>query len=238
MRPGLGRGNPSAPHSPTPTSLMRCPGVVLMAQVHSFLLGYLSGQLGLVMVPETDVTLWSQPAAGTTRRVTDAWMWGSRGNGGRDGPTFLAVVLVVVQHEAAAALALVAAEGVEALVLAAPVVLGALILVWERAEGSLRGLGKPGTAHSIPTWPPGPQPRAAALQPSKRPRPAAKQLQHPASRSGPRGGTGRLLLSRGLTHGCHHYLLPGRTGRGRKTHSDNQRCTRKTRTRESLFTHR
>lgn len=35
-----------------------------IAQVHSFLLGYLSGQLGLVMVPLVDVTLWSQPAVG------------------------------------------------------------------------------------------------------------------------------------------------------------------------------
>lgn len=46
------------------TSLTRCPGVLEMAQVHSFLLGYLSGQLGLVMVPLLDVTLWSQPAVG------------------------------------------------------------------------------------------------------------------------------------------------------------------------------
>lgn len=44
------------------TSLTRCPGVLEMAQLHSFLLGYLSGQLGLVMVPLVDVTLWSQPA--------------------------------------------------------------------------------------------------------------------------------------------------------------------------------
>lgn len=46
------------------TSLTRCPGVLEMAQVHSFLLGYLSGQLGLVMEPLVDVTLWSQPAVG------------------------------------------------------------------------------------------------------------------------------------------------------------------------------
>lgn len=46
------------------TSLTRCPGVLETAQVHSFLLGYLSGQLGLVMVPLMDVTLWSQPAVG------------------------------------------------------------------------------------------------------------------------------------------------------------------------------
>lgn len=91
MRSRPGRGDPSATHPPsTPTSLMRCPGVVLMAQVHSFLLGYLSGQLGLVMVPETDVTLWSQPAVGTSRRVTDAWMGDSHGNGeGRVDPPSL-----------------------------------------------------------------------------------------------------------------------------------------------------
>lgn len=46
------------------TSLTRCPGVLETAQVHSFLLGYLSGQLGLVRVPLVDVTLWSQPAVG------------------------------------------------------------------------------------------------------------------------------------------------------------------------------
>lgn len=46
------------------TSLTRWPGVLEIAQVHSFLLGYLSGQLGLVMVPLVDVTLWSQPAVG------------------------------------------------------------------------------------------------------------------------------------------------------------------------------
>lgn len=47
------------------TSLTRCPGVLEIAQVHSFLLGYFSGQLGLVMVPLVDVTLWSQPAVDT-----------------------------------------------------------------------------------------------------------------------------------------------------------------------------
>lgn len=34
------------------TSLMRWPGVVDRAQEHAFLLGYLSGQLGLVMTPD------------------------------------------------------------------------------------------------------------------------------------------------------------------------------------------
>lgn len=33
------------------TSLTLCPGVALISHVHSFLLGYLSGQLGLVMMP-------------------------------------------------------------------------------------------------------------------------------------------------------------------------------------------
>lgn len=43
--------------------------------------------------------------------------------------TFLAVVLVVMQDEAAAALALITAEGVDAVLLTAAVVLGALVLV-------------------------------------------------------------------------------------------------------------
>lgn len=41
--------------------------------------------------------------------------------------TFLAVVLVVVQHEPAATLTAVATEGVHTLVLAASIVLGALV---------------------------------------------------------------------------------------------------------------
>lgn len=41
----------------THTILMRCPGVVVSAQVHAFLLGYLSGQLGLVMMPLTLFTV-------------------------------------------------------------------------------------------------------------------------------------------------------------------------------------
>lgn len=43
--------------------------------------------------------------------------------------TFLAVVLVIVQHEAAAALAAVASEGVHTFVLAASVFFGALIYI-------------------------------------------------------------------------------------------------------------
>lgn len=114
-----------------------------MAHVHSFLLGYLSGQLGLVMVPEVDVTLWLQPAVGRVKGSGWAHGFGVIFLGGRK-PTFLAVVLVVVQHEAAAALALVAAEGVEALVLAAAVVLGALVLVC----GESRGFGGLSGAHN------------------------------------------------------------------------------------------
>ena len=44
------------------TSLMRWPGVVVRIQVQAFLLGYLSGQLGLLIFPETLLTTWSQPA--------------------------------------------------------------------------------------------------------------------------------------------------------------------------------
>ena len=51
------------------------------------------------------------------------------------GPlTFLAVMLVVVEDEATATLALVAAEGVDAVLLAAAVVLGALVLVCRGAS--------------------------------------------------------------------------------------------------------
>lgn len=44
------------------TSLTRWPGVVDRTQVQAFLLGYLSGQLGLLMVPDTLLRTWSQPA--------------------------------------------------------------------------------------------------------------------------------------------------------------------------------
>lgn len=47
------------------TSLIRWPGVVVRAQVHTFLLGYLSGQLGLIMDTGMLVITWSQPAACT-----------------------------------------------------------------------------------------------------------------------------------------------------------------------------
>lgn len=49
------------------TSLTRWPGVVDRAQVQAFLLGYLSGQLGLLIVPDTLLRTWSQPA-GTHNR--------------------------------------------------------------------------------------------------------------------------------------------------------------------------
>lgn len=51
------------------TIFIRCPGVVDRAQVQAFLLGYLSGQLGLVMVPLTLFTTWSQPAARDTNNT-------------------------------------------------------------------------------------------------------------------------------------------------------------------------
>ncbi len=39
------------------TSLIRWPGVVDKDQVQAFLLGYLSGQLGLLIVPDTLLTM-------------------------------------------------------------------------------------------------------------------------------------------------------------------------------------
>lgn len=57
--------------------------------------------------------------------------------------TFLAVMLVVMEDEATATLALVAAERVDAVLLAAAVILGALVLVCREANkagpGSVRG---------------------------------------------------------------------------------------------------
>lgn len=63
----------SAPHNPacfslrTPTrwlltTFTRWPGVAEMSQVHSFRLGYLSGQFGLLIVPSAPLSLCSQPA--------------------------------------------------------------------------------------------------------------------------------------------------------------------------------
>lgn len=43
--------------------------------------------------------------------------------------TFLAVMFIIMQHEAAAALTAVASEGVHTLVLAAPVFFGALVYI-------------------------------------------------------------------------------------------------------------
>lgn len=57
--------------------------------------------------------------------------------------TFLAVMLVVVEDEAAATLALVAAEGVDAVLLAAAVVLGALVLVCRGARREGRSVHGP-----------------------------------------------------------------------------------------------
>lgn len=48
--------------------------------------------------------------------------------------TFFTVVLVLVQHKAAPALTAVASEGVDALVLTAAILLGALVFVWQSEE--------------------------------------------------------------------------------------------------------
>lgn len=53
------------PHVPTLwllTTFTRWPGVAEMSQVHSFRLGYLSGQLGLLIIPSAPLSLCSQPA--------------------------------------------------------------------------------------------------------------------------------------------------------------------------------
>lgn len=44
------------------TTFTRWPGVAEMSQVHSFRLGYLSGQLGLLIIPSAPLSLCSQPA--------------------------------------------------------------------------------------------------------------------------------------------------------------------------------
>lgn len=50
------------------TILTRCPGVAVMSHVHSFLLGYLSGQLGLLRVPLGAWLLCSHSATETHER--------------------------------------------------------------------------------------------------------------------------------------------------------------------------
>lgn len=53
------------PHMPTLwllTTFTRWPGVAEMSHVHSFRLGYLSGQLGLLIIPSAPLSLCSQPA--------------------------------------------------------------------------------------------------------------------------------------------------------------------------------
>lgn len=50
------------------TSLIRWPGVVDKAQVQTFLLGYFSGQLGLIMDTGMLVITWSQPAECTNTK--------------------------------------------------------------------------------------------------------------------------------------------------------------------------
>lgn len=49
--------------------------------------------------------------------------------------SFLAVVFVVMEYKAATTLTLVAAEGVDTVLLAAAVILGALVLVWQASLG-------------------------------------------------------------------------------------------------------
>lgn len=44
--------------------------MVERAQVQAFLLGYLSGQLGLLMVPDTLLRTWSQPAGKHDKNTT------------------------------------------------------------------------------------------------------------------------------------------------------------------------
>lgn len=123
--------------------------MVARAQVQAFLLGYLSGQLGLLIVPDTLLRTWSQPAGTHHKRPAEENNDGCVTEGGFPlnrhvkgdlcpdgvGPvvdvlTFLAVVLVVVQHEAAAALTAVAPEGVDALLLAASILFGTLVDIW------------------------------------------------------------------------------------------------------------
>lgn len=66
---------------------------------------------------------------------TCAIWWGRpAASGNQDTLTFLAVVLVVVQHEAAAALTAVASEGIHALMLAASVFFGTLVDICRIAE--------------------------------------------------------------------------------------------------------
>lgn len=127
---------------------MRWPGVVVSAQVHAFLLGYLSGQLGLVMTPVTLFTVWSQPAVKRHHWVnTDLCIMlkleqsNTRVNvqpyhkeKSLRWNTFFTVVFVLMQHKATSALTAVAPKGVDTLMLTATVLLRALIFVWGNAE--------------------------------------------------------------------------------------------------------
>lgn len=145
-------------------------------------------------------------------------------------PTFLAVVLVVVQDETAAALALVAAEGVEALVLAAPVVLGTLVFVCRESRGSTAERDgkarRPASRYGIPARHsparcvpvPSPKPLPSGERPAKQaPTASSKQIRRPLPEPGqpPRvDGMGPPLP--GFTHGHNHYLLTVRTGKAEK----------------------
>lgn len=81
----------SAPHNPahfsshTPThwlltTFTRWPGVAEMSQVHSFRLGYLSGQFGLLIVPSAPLSLCSQPAREKEIKRMEASRQVSHGN--------------------------------------------------------------------------------------------------------------------------------------------------------------
>lgn len=52
------------------TILILCPGVVVISQVHSLRLGYLLGQLGLVISPTADSITCLQPAKDKNRQNT------------------------------------------------------------------------------------------------------------------------------------------------------------------------
>lgn len=204
------------------------PGTLLLA-------GVFIGPVGAGDGPRDGCHLMVAAGCGDNEGVRDVNLGGSGLEGGGDlgrGPTFLAVVLVIVQHEAAAALALVAAEGVEALVLAAPVVLGALVLIYRenrRTAAEPGGTSRPpASRHGIPARH---NPARCLPVPSPTPLPSLRGATSQASASGqqqadppslaragdgPGGCRGWVLLSLGFTHGYNHYLLTVRTGKAEK----------------------
>lgn len=162
--------------------------------------------------------------------------------------TFFAVVLVVMEDEATAALALITAERVDAVLLAAAVILGALVLVcrgankgrrWvcaglrygrPRGSGGLAGLSPTGTEQQLARagqarwWGLGGQVTRGS-----------KGALHPAgpAERGPavgRGGRGSERTSMG-----HHYLLTGQMDKWKNRHMDKQTARERSRTQGSLF---